>query len=281
MDYSAIINDIMVKYSEDELNKIIDRLIFILCNENKQLNFETYNLDKKTYTQKRQIFHSLFITRKPAPLSSEFLKLQNELLSYENNNKNLVDVNDFTYKKNMTIFVGDIKTLKVDAIVISCDGDLVGRFDPERKSISTDIIATGGLQIRQELSYIISKQSKDEPCGSSKIVRGYNLPSSYVIFTVSPRITLGRIGYKEKENLINCYKSSLELARSKGLKSIAFSCLSTGGRKYLKKLASEIAVSTVSHWLEVNNYPLNVIFCMNNEENLEHYRVNFIDYDIK
>ena len=271
----------MAKFTENELNLIIDRLIELLCEENNQVSFEELNLSKKNYSQKRQIFHSLFMTRRPAPLNPEFLRLQNELLTYENKNQNLVDVDNFEYTKNMTIYVGDIKTLKVDCIVVSCDGDLVGDFDPEDTSISSDIIATGGLQIRQELSYIYSKQKKDEPCGGSKIVKGYNLLSDYVIFTVSPRIRYGRIGYNEKENLVNCYKSSLDLAYSKGLKSIAFSCLSTGGRQYLKRLASEIAVSTVSRWLEDHKYPLKVVFCMNNEENLEHYRVNFIDYDIK
>ena len=72
----------MAKFTENELNLIIDRLIELLCQENRQVNIADYELHKKTYSQKRQIFHALFMTRKPAPLNPEFLRLQNELLTF-------------------------------------------------------------------------------------------------------------------------------------------------------------------------------------------------------
>jgi len=270
----------VTNYDEKELNQIVGRLIYLLCNENKELNFDDYEINKKSYKQNREIFHNLFMERKPAPLNSEFIKLQNELLSYENDKKKLIDVDNFEYLKNMTIFVGDIASLKADAIVVSCEGNLLGSFDPDDKSIASYILTNGGLQIRQELNYITSRQNKIEPFGSSKIVKGYNLPSKYVILSVSPKISYGRIGYKDKENLVNCYKSSLELAKEKNLSSIVFSSLSTGSKGYPKQLASEIAVATVSNWLKVNNYPLKVIFCVNDKTNLEHYKISFVDYDI-
>ena len=181
----------------------------------------------------------------------------------------------------MTIFVGDITTLKVDGIVCSTNYEMLGSFNPEDDTVNTQIVLSGGLQIRQELKFIASRQNSNEPSSLARITKGYNLPANYVIFTYSPEVVYNRVGYREKEGLVNCYKACLDLALSKKLKSVAFCCISTGDKNYPKQLAAEIAVSTVSSWLEANNYPFKVVFCLYDESSIKYYETNFIDYDVR
>ena len=55
--------------------------------------------------------------------------------------------------------------------------------------------------------------------GSAKITRGYRLPCGYVIHTPGPRWNGGGSG--ERELLASCYRSCLELAVEKGIRSLA------------------------------------------------------------
>lgn len=59
--------------------------------------------------------------------------------------------------------------------------------------------------------------------GEAKITKGYNLPCKYVIHTVGSIWTDG--GKSEAEQLANCYKNSLSLAKEYGIRSIAFPSL--------------------------------------------------------
>lgn len=88
--------------------------------------------------------------------------------------------------------------------------------------------------------------------GEAKITKGYNLPARYVIHTVGP--VYGREG-KEKSAVLlrKCYESCLELAADKGIKSISFPAISTGIYGYPMKEAAEIAIGTISDFLEGHN----------------------------
>mgnify|MGYP003513781419 CR=1 FL=1 len=70
-----------MEYTVEELDKKLDRLIQILCHdENVDVNkFHLQNLD---IGEKRMIFRGLSNQRQPSPLSSEFMRLQDEILSY-------------------------------------------------------------------------------------------------------------------------------------------------------------------------------------------------------
>ncbi len=95
--------------------------------------------------------------------------------------------------------------------------------------------------------------------GEAKITKGYNLPAKYVIHTVGP-IYSGR--KEDAENLANCYKNSLSVAKENDIHSIAFSAISTGVYGYPIEAATEIAVATVKQWLAENReYSLDVTFC--------------------
>ena len=69
-----------------------------------------------------------------------------------------------------------------------------------------------------------------------------------------------------------CYTNSLDLALKHGLKSIAFPNISTGVYHFPKDLAAEIAIRTVSQFLDENKGDLRVVFVVFDQENLALYR---------
>lgn len=267
-----------MEYTVEELDAKLDRLIQILCHD-ENIDVNKFHLKELDIGEKRVIFRGLSNQRQPSPLSSEFMRLQDEILTYEREHKVIVDVNKLAYSKNMTIFQGDITTLKVDAIVNAGNSRLLGSFEPCDSSIDNIIMSAGGLQIRQELNYLMTKQGYPEPNGQAKITKGYNLPASYIIHTVGPLI-LDKVSYHDKIDLINCYKSSLKLALESGLKTIAFCCISTGTFRFPRDLASKIAVTTVNDWLKENNYPIKVVFCVYNDFDRKLYEENFLELGI-
>ena len=87
--------------------------------------------------------------------------------------------------------------------------------------------------------------------GKAKITKAYKLPCEYVIHTPGPRWNGGKS--KEPELLASCYRSCLEIAVEKGIRSIAFPSISTGIYSFPLDQASEIAVLTAKEF--VLNHP--------------------------
>lgn len=86
--------------------------------------------------------------------------------------------------------------------------------------------------------------------GEAKITGAYKLPCKYVIHTVGPIWRGGR--HHEAQLLANCYKNSLQLAKGRGIRSIAFPSISTGVYSYPLREAAEIAVHAVSEFVNAN-----------------------------
>ena len=262
-----------MEYTVQELDQKLDRLIEILCHD-ENVDINKFHLKDLNIGDKRMIFRGLSNQRQPMPLSSEFMRLQDEILSYEREHKPVIDVNKLEYFNNMTIFAGDITTLKADAIVNAGNSKMLGSFEPCEPSIDNVIMSAGGLQIRQELNFLMTKQGHPEPNGKAKLTKGYNLPACYIIHTVGP-IIFDRVSSHDKIDLANCYKSCLDLALENKFKTIAFCCISTGTFKFPRDLASKIAVTTVSEWMKEHNYPLKVVFCVYNDFDRKLYEENF------
>ena len=74
----------------------------------------------------------------------------------ENYKTIIVDANKLSYINNMSIFMGDITTLRADAIVNAGNSNMLGSFEPCDSSIDNVIMSAGGLQIRQELNFLMS-----------------------------------------------------------------------------------------------------------------------------
>ncbi|XP_015917858.1 macro domain-containing protein PG1779 [Parasteatoda tepidariorum] len=156
------------------------------------------------------------------------------------------------YSKNdslnerVSLFVGDITALEIDAIVNAANNSLRGGG-----GVDGAIHRAAGPKLLAECCTL-----NGCPTGEAKITGGYKLPSKYVIHTVGP------IG--EKPDLLkNCYWNSLSIAKENNLKSVAFPCISTGVYGYPNENAAHIALKTVREFLEKNENSVDrVIFCL-------------------
>ena len=131
----------------------------------------------------------------------------------------------------------DITRMHVDAIV-----NTANRHLRAGSGVNGAIHKAAGPQLLAECQTLNGCE-----VGEAKITRGYMLPCKYVIHTVGPVWQGGLCG--EKEQLVSCYKSALELAVTYGCHSIAFPMIGTGAHGYPKDQALKIATDTISEFL--------------------------------
>lgn len=75
------------------------------------------------------------------------------------------------------------------------------------------------------------------------------------------------------EELQNCYVSVLKCAMEHGIRSVAFCCISTGEFRFPNEMAANIAVETVSEFLEKHDEKIErIIFNVFKEVDLELYK---------
>ncbi len=136
----------------------------------------------------------------------------------------------------------DILKLNVDAVVNAANVDLV-----EGGGICGQIFEKAG---REKLKKACQKISPIKP-GEAVITDGFNLYQKYIIHAVGP---VYNEMYKEacQKILQDAYKNSLNIAKKKGIKSIAFPLISSGIYGYTDKDAFMIAKNTIDEFLKNN-----------------------------
>lgn len=220
----------------------------------------------------KDLLRSLMNVRIPAPVSDEFLKIQDEYLSRETAEKGVTVLSDLSpVNDGIYLWQGDITTLECDAIVNAANSQLLGCFQPLHNCIDNCIHTYAGVALRIKCNELMQKQGYEEPTGRAKITPAYNLPCKYVLHTVGP-IVRGRLTEDDCNLLKSCYLSCLNLAEENNVKSIAFCCISTGVFGFPQREAAEIAVETVKAYKEKNQSDIEVIFNVFKDEDYTIYR---------
>ena len=201
-------------------------------------------------SQQKQLLRSLMNIRTPKPVTEEFLRIQDEYLKQETQNKGITDANNLIpVRDRLCIWQGDITTLKCGAIVNAANSAMLGCFVPCHGCIDNAIHTYAGVQLRAECNRLMKEQGYEEPTGQAKITGAYNLPCDYIIHTVGP-VVCGRLTEKDCALLKSCYIECLKVAEEHNIKSIAFCCISTGEFHFPNETAAEIAVDTVTKYLK-------------------------------
>lgn len=242
-------------------------LIEYLLNEDQR--YSGINIPKSEQEQ-FQLYRSLVNIRSAAPVSQEYLDMENQFLQDITNQKGITDITDLQPIENkIYLWQGDITTLKCGAIVNAANSGMTGCYQPCHNCIDNCIHTFAGVKLRLECAEIMQKQGFEEPTGQAKITSAYNLPCDYVIHTVGP-IVHGKLTEKNCELLENCYQSCLELAVQNHIDSIAFCCISTGVFHFPKQEAAKIAVKTVREFLK--NHSIKIIFNVFGDDDYEIYK---------
>uniref|UniRef100_A0A673UGP1 Mono-ADP ribosylhydrolase 2 n=1 Tax=Suricata suricatta TaxID=37032 RepID=A0A673UGP1_SURSU len=164
--------------------------------------------------------------------------------------------------EKVSLYRGDITLLEVDAIVNAANASLLGGG-----GVDGCIHRAAGPCLLAECRNLNGCET-----GHAKITCGYDLPAKYVIHTVGP-IARGHINGSHKEDLANCYKSSLKLVKENNIRSVAFPCISTGIYGFPNEPASVIALSTIKEWLAKNHHEVDrIIFCVFLEVDFKIYK---------
>lgn len=246
-------------------------LIRELLQENMQ--YQDMEIPAGEGEQKR-LLRSLMNIRAPRPIGKGFLKVQDEYLSAEVREKGITDSDALPVSpvnNRLILWRGDITTLKADAIVNAANSALRGCFVPCHSCVDNIIHSVSGIQLRLACDKLMTEQGYDEPAGRAKITPAFNLPCRYVLHTVGP-IVYGQLTELHCRQLADCYRSCMELAAGSGLKSIAFCCISTGEFHFPQKKAAEIAVQTVTDFLETDERIEKVIFNVFKQEDYDIYK---------
>ncbi len=157
----------------------------------------------------------------------------------------------------ISVQVGDITRLEVDAIVNAANNSLLGGG-----GVDGAIHRAAGPGLREECENVGGC-----PTGEARATGGHGLTAKIVIHAVGPVWSGGSRG--ESGLLESCYRHCLELALEKGVRTIAFPAISTGAYGFPKSEAARIALTTMRAY---ESSFTEIIACCFSEEDAEIYR---------
>lgn len=236
---------------------------------------------------KRILLRSLMNVRMPGMMPADVLTVQDEYLKERIRENGIVSLDDiptiakqgssYDHAGRISLWKGDITRLAVDAIVNAANSEMLGCFIPNHHCIDNCIHTFAGIQLRAECSRKMSAlrekygQDYEQPTAVPMLTDGYNLPAKKVIHVVGPIVECG-LTEELEEDLASCYCNALDMCLDNGLRSIAFCCISTGVFHFPNGRAAEIAVKTVTDWLNEHEDSVDrVIFNVFNNRDRGYY----------
>ena len=147
---------------------------------------------------------------------------------------------------------GDITRQPADAIVNAANSALAGGG-----GVDGAIHRAGGPAILQETA---KRYPRGCPTGGAVISGAGKLSAQYVIHAVGPVWRGGTEG--EEELLTSAYRTSLELAREHGCRSVALPAISTGVYGYPLDRAARVSLRTSIAFLQVGDLPTQLWFVL-------------------
>lgn len=145
---------------------------------------------------------------------------------------------DFPHGRKLRLMVGDITTIRVDAIVNAANSALRAGG-----GVDGAIHRAGGPTLQQELDQIRATSGMCRP-GSAVVTGAGALPAKHVFHAVGPIYKNG--GQGEPEQLANCYRTCQDLAEQHGARTVSFPAISTGAYGYPLEEAAAIALDTIA-----------------------------------
>lgn len=245
-----------------EKEQLVQRLIEILVRFIPRLQSQVTDFSKDYFAQRVLLRGLMNMHSVQNQLPQEFFLMQDKLLQLELKEKTIVDaqvLKPCKLNSNISLHRGDITCLKADAIVNYANSNLLGCFKAGHNCVDNCIHSAAGLQLRFECFELLGRKNIDVPAGMAVITRAYNLPCKFVIHAVGPKIAFEPTK-DDEQKLKDCYLNSLKLARSNGIKTLAFSCISSGIYAIPHMKAATIAVNTVNDDLKAHGNDLMVLF---------------------
>ena len=91
----------------------------------------------------------------------------------------------------------------------------------------------------------------EQPTAVPLLTPGCNLPAKTVIHVVGPIVEY-RLTARHERELADCCRNVLSLCEERGLRTVAFCCISTGVFRFPPDRAAKITVETVTDWLSAH-----------------------------
>lgn len=216
------------------------------------------------YSDERLALRALMNIRPPAPISADWLVLQDEVLSEENAARTV----RLPKTQRVVLWQGDITHLAVDGIVNAANSGMLGCFGPLHYCVDNAIHSAAGLQLRAECNEIM--QGGSLATGDVRVTSAWNLPAHHVIHAVGP-IVSRRLTSEHDELLARAYRNVLNAARDHEMTSVALCCISTGTFGFPVLKAAQIAVREVRDFTERNDSVEQIVFCVYNDSDRRIY----------
>ena len=150
--------------------------------------------------------------------------------------------------KILRLIEGNIALVDAEAVVNAANKSLI-----LGGGVAGAIRSFGGPSIQEECNSIGPIE-----VGEAVITGAGNLKAKYVIHAAGPVYGEGNEDEKLKKATLN----SLDHAKKKRIKSIAFPAISTGIFRFPIKRCSEIMISVCLDYLKKNDYPGEIILCL-------------------